>query len=128
MTDRPKCQICGEPMPEGEEMFFYHGYSGPCPKSPLTPADNKGPEDVTLKSPQLSAAAPSSSPTPTLEERKAKAFDWLLRKPNLTVLCANDKYEAVDRHIGGGSTSLAFGATPLDAVEAAMRLNSQKEQ
>jgi hypothetical protein len=21
-------------MPEGEEMFFYHGYSGPCPKPP----------------------------------------------------------------------------------------------
>lgn len=22
-------------MPEGEEMFYYHGYSGPCPKPPL---------------------------------------------------------------------------------------------
>ena len=29
------CQICGEPMPAGEEMFNYHGYSGPCPKPPL---------------------------------------------------------------------------------------------
>lgn len=29
------CQICGEPMPEGEEMFNFHGYSGPCPKPPL---------------------------------------------------------------------------------------------
>ena len=26
-----KCGLCGEPMPEGEEMFNYHGYSGPCP-------------------------------------------------------------------------------------------------
>lgn len=26
------CQLCGEPMPPGEEMFQYHGYSGPCPK------------------------------------------------------------------------------------------------
>ena len=26
------CSCCGEPMPEGEEMFNYHGYSGPCPK------------------------------------------------------------------------------------------------
>jgi hypothetical protein len=25
------CSICGEPMPEGERMFKYHGYSGPCP-------------------------------------------------------------------------------------------------
>lgn len=23
-------------MPEGEEMFQYHGYSGPCPKPPLS--------------------------------------------------------------------------------------------
>jgi hypothetical protein len=26
------CQLCGEPMPHGEEMFNYHGYSGPCPE------------------------------------------------------------------------------------------------
>lgn len=26
-----KCELCGEPMPPGEEMFKYHGYSGPCP-------------------------------------------------------------------------------------------------
>ena len=30
------CTLCGEPMPEGETMFKYHGYSGPCPKPPLT--------------------------------------------------------------------------------------------
>ena len=35
MTDKPKCQICGEPMPAGEEMFNFHGYSGDCPKPPL---------------------------------------------------------------------------------------------
>lgn len=29
------CVICGEPMPAGEEMFRYHGYSGSCPKPPL---------------------------------------------------------------------------------------------
>lgn len=29
------CELCGEPMPEGEEMFCYHGYSCPCPKPPL---------------------------------------------------------------------------------------------
>jgi NTP pyrophosphatase (non-canonical NTP hydrolase) len=25
------CSLCDKPMPEGEEMFKYHGYSGPCP-------------------------------------------------------------------------------------------------
>jgi hypothetical protein len=29
------CELCGEPMPEGETMFRYHGYSIPCPKPPL---------------------------------------------------------------------------------------------
>ena len=29
------CSIRGEPLPEGELMFKFHGYSGPCPKPPL---------------------------------------------------------------------------------------------
>ena len=31
----PNCELCGDPMPIGEEMFKFHGYSGPCPKPPL---------------------------------------------------------------------------------------------
>ena len=31
----PNCELCGEPMPPGEEMFKFHGYSGGCPKPPL---------------------------------------------------------------------------------------------
>ena len=34
MTELYKCEICGEPMPENEQMFKFHGYSGPCPKPP----------------------------------------------------------------------------------------------
>lgn len=33
-AERPLCEICGEPMPENEVGFRYHGYSGPCPKPP----------------------------------------------------------------------------------------------
>lgn len=33
--DNPKCELCGEPMPNGEGMFKVHGYSCPCPKPPL---------------------------------------------------------------------------------------------
>jgi hypothetical protein len=32
--EKSVCKLCGEPMPEGEEMFFYHGYSGNCPSPP----------------------------------------------------------------------------------------------
>lgn len=35
MTEQGTCDLCGEPMPPGEEMFKFHGYSGPCPKPPL---------------------------------------------------------------------------------------------
>lgn len=35
MSDKPLCEICGEPMSDGEEMFKYHGYSCNCPKPPL---------------------------------------------------------------------------------------------
>ena len=34
-SDEGRCDVCGEPMPPGEEMFRMHGYSGPCPKPPL---------------------------------------------------------------------------------------------
>lgn len=34
-TEKATCQLCGEPMSPGEEMFNFHGYSGPCPKPPL---------------------------------------------------------------------------------------------
>jgi hypothetical protein len=33
--EKATCGLCGEPMPEGETVFKYHGYSGPCPKPPL---------------------------------------------------------------------------------------------
>ena len=34
MSEVQNCSVCGEPMPEGESMFKFHGSSGPCPKPP----------------------------------------------------------------------------------------------
>lgn len=36
-SSRPEgnCELCGKPLPPGEEMFRYHGYSGPCPEFAL---------------------------------------------------------------------------------------------
>ena len=31
MAEQAKCELCGRPLPPGEEMFKFHGYSGPCP-------------------------------------------------------------------------------------------------
>lgn len=30
-AEKSNCTVCGKPMPAGEEMFKFHGYSGPCP-------------------------------------------------------------------------------------------------
>lgn len=36
MTDDvARCELCGGPMPPGEQMFRFHGFSGPCPMPPL---------------------------------------------------------------------------------------------
>ena len=35
VTQKDCCTLCGEKMPEGEEVFLYHGYSCPCPKPKL---------------------------------------------------------------------------------------------
>lgn len=34
MSEQATCELCGQPMPPGEEMFKFHGYSGPCPVPP----------------------------------------------------------------------------------------------
>lgn len=34
-SEKALCSLCGEPMPPGEQMFKFHGSSGPCPKPPL---------------------------------------------------------------------------------------------
>lgn len=55
----PVCEICGQPMPKGEEMLKYHGYSGPCPK----PATNPEPESVAV-APQVENKCPVCRPYP----------------------------------------------------------------
>jgi len=48
------CELCGEPIPEGEEMFKFHGYSGPCPKPPLP----KQPEPLLVEAIRTSDKMP----------------------------------------------------------------------
>ena len=47
MSDvKPNCGLCGEPMPDGEKMFKYHGYSGPCPKPRLPKPQAMTPQET----------------------------------------------------------------------------------
>jgi len=36
-------------MPDGEEMFYYHGYSGECPKPPLSKSNDFSSADLAAK-------------------------------------------------------------------------------
>lgn len=49
MSEKHLCELCGEPMPEGEEMFNYHGYSCNCPKSSLEKTIEKGVKEYMEK-------------------------------------------------------------------------------
>lgn len=39
MSNTPLCGLCNQPMPKGEEMFQYHGYSGACPETGVPEAE-----------------------------------------------------------------------------------------
>jgi len=53
MSETNRCGLCGEPMPEGEEMFKFHGYSGPCPKPPLARPAKKSYEQLERENVEL---------------------------------------------------------------------------
>jgi hypothetical protein len=62
--DTPNCELCGEPMPVGEEMFKYHGYSGPCPKTTKvkhTPGPWASRDATPTEIPSLLLTFPASS-------------------------------------------------------------------
>lgn len=56
MIKEALCELCGEPMPEGEEMFKFHGYSGNCPKPPL-PSKSDGAETLDTIAAQAATIA-----------------------------------------------------------------------
>lgn len=66
MNDVAKCEICGEPMPKGEEMFKFHGYSGKCPSPPL-PKPGKTQEQIRQQAERLIADAEAAGLVVTID-------------------------------------------------------------
>lgn len=58
-----KCEICGEPLPSGEEMFKFHGYSGPCPKPPL---------ETKSEQPEIDPASPHAKISSALDRMRSE--------------------------------------------------------
>lgn len=67
-----KCSLCGEPMPEGETMFKYHGFSGSCPKPPLTKPQVE--EILTMSEDELAAELAKDGETIESAATKARAI------------------------------------------------------
>ena len=97
MSEQDKCDLCGEPMPAGEEMFKFHGYSGPCPKPPLT-APVVSPERLSERWQELFWALPSGEMRSKLRALEID-IGRLLRSAGETAKAA----DAVDPHVGGSS-------------------------
>lgn len=104
----PNCKLCGEPMPAGEEMFKYHGYSGNCPKPPLTRAAASQPVLQSLMIPDN----PLPWPDPTAEMQTTPEFDAVWN-------CIKDWDISVPQAYGGycGATGNHVRAI-LDALSA----------
>lgn len=62
-TTEAKCELCGERMPPGEEMFKFHGYSGPCPRPPLPKSEPVNLPDSTLREFWRSVQGPNAGLT-----------------------------------------------------------------
>jgi hypothetical protein len=82
--------MCGEPMPEGETMFKFHGFSGPCPAPPLP-----RPAAINWQTSYERAIARIVALEAQLEsaKRDAERYNWLksnARRIDFAGLCVSD--------------------------------------
>jgi hypothetical protein len=93
------CTLCGEPMPVGEEMFQFHGYSGNCTKPPL---------------PNLSKP---SEPTPAWEAEFNKQFPYPFgaQAPGVKAFIASVEREAEERGQASAAERISYYHDVKDA-------------
>lgn len=76
-----KCVLCGEPMPAGEEMFQYHGYSEGCSKPPAATAVDG--EAAGRRLYEACHVAGIVNDLRHWDERSGQDGDWSWRSPSL---------------------------------------------
>jgi hypothetical protein len=80
MSEQARCALCGEPMPPGEEMFNFHGYSGNCPK-PAHPTDTGMVEQERLRE-QYEVIKPMRLDDPQLSVQVSNTGSGVLHVPD----------------------------------------------
>lgn len=90
------CGICGEPMPPGEQMFKYHGFSGPCPVPP------KHREPTTEKLVEIQRAKNAQEHGGSSHDDTHTKSDWLnFLDKQLDKAVEAASYMGDDNHLGG---------------------------
>lgn len=119
MSEQPLCEICGEPMPESEQMFKYHGASGPCPKPPLP------------RAPHCHRSLPARRGGRAKDQCSCGCDVWRANPMNDTASAAPSEREQFERHVTAytgrdmeyhernGTTGLEFGWTCWQAARRA---------
>lgn len=74
MSDKPLCELCGNPMPPGEEMFKFHGYSGPCPTPTPEAVSRKEEQEREAVNAKANAEAQEPCYNPAVQVRFRAGF------------------------------------------------------
>jgi len=99
----------GEPMPQGEQMFKYHGYSGPCPKPPIPRTHNENYvawakyDNGTIKL----CDSDSSRAFPVYKEHEIERLKRELADKQEELDCAGHKFQVVAAELDGVRAELA---------------------
>lgn len=110
MSEISRCVLCGEPMPAGEEMFKFHGYSGSCPKPPLPKVE----KERELASQQSAVAREPECVTRWMMAEKQRidsvgvynARVKLTREHAIGKMSVDHEYQAMERARRGSAAAL----------------------
>lgn len=102
----PHCELCGQPMPAGEEMFKFHGYSGPCP----TPTNNADPNAQAWEDLRADGGLPESRPvadpiTPPSDPKPCE-------------LCGGSGQEVIGEHYVTRDMAIDAGEPAMEGMSA----------
>lgn len=129
-----KCELCGEYMPRGEEMFKYHGYSGPCPEKPTRDAI-KILKKRYITTPERAASLEAEREIAALEARVKElelALSWYADRRNWcqgerNILCTNHKEYSEDELGGMGEGHSGWSCAEIDEGKKARQALANKD-
>lgn len=108
------CAACGKPMPKGEEMFKFHGYSGPCRDTP--PADHNAGANQSVGVLANKMAIPSTSDARTVNNVMRHEYKVLTAEEKVAMQKIKDDGLALHTYFEslGSSRELSVAKTKIE--------------